>query len=177
VFAAKPDLLPWTDAARQLQARATLLRAVDPSFPDLSDSALAATAREWLAPHLAGITRLSDADKLDLADILRGVLGWEQARRLDRDLPTHLDLPGSRAGIDYSQPIPVASARAQHFYGLRETPKLAGGRIKLQLALLSPAGRPVAITADIAGFWRGAWSDVRKDMRGRYPKHDWPEHP
>ena len=177
VFGTKPDLLPWTEAARQLQARASLLRAVDPTFPDLSDAALAATVQDWLAPHLAGITRLSEADKLELTDILRGVLGWEQARRLDRDLPTHLDLPGSRASVDYSQPIPVASARAQHFYGLRETPKLAGGRIKLQLALLSPAGRPVAITGDIAGFWRGAWSDVRKDMRGRYPKHDWPENP
>jgi ATP-dependent helicase HrpB len=178
VFGAKPDLLPWTDAARQFQARACVLHGIDPSFPDLSDAALAQSMQEWLLPHLAGITRLSEvAEKLDLLDILRGVLGWEQARRLDRDLPTHLDLPGSRAAIDYSQPIPVVSARAQHFYGLRDTPKLAGGRIKLQLALLSPAGRPVAITGDIAGFWQGAWSDVRREMRGRYPKHDWPERP
>jgi ATP-dependent helicase HrpB len=178
VFAAKPDLLPWTEPARQLQARAALLHAVDPTFPDLADMSLAASVQDWLAPHLAGMTRLSEAaEKLDLAAILRGVLGWEQARQLDRDLPTHLDLPGSRAGIDYSQPIPVASARAQHFYGLRQMPLLAGGRVKLQLALLSPAGRPVAITGDIAGFWQGAWSDVRKDMRGRYPRHDWPEHP
>jgi ATP-dependent helicase HrpB len=155
-----------------------LLHDADPSFPDISDTALAATVQDWLVPHLAGFARLSEvAEKLDLLEKLRGGLGWEATRRLDRDLPTHLDLPGGRAAIDYSQPIPVAAARAQAFYGLRETPKLAGGRIKLQLALLSPAGRPVAITGDIAGFWRGAWLDVRKDMRGRYPRHDWPENP
>ena len=109
--------------------------------------------------------------------ILRGMLGWERAARLDRELPTHLALPGGRAPVDYTGPVPVASARAQAFYGLRATPLLAGGRVPLQLALLSPAGRPVAITADLAGFWRGAWVDVRKDMRGRYPRHDWPDDP
>jgi ATP-dependent helicase HrpB len=104
-------------------------------------------------------------------------MGHAAAHRLDRDLPTHIDLPGGRAPIDYEQPVPVAAARAQAFYGLRETPKLCAGRVKLQLALLSPAGRPVAITGDLAGFWAGAWADVRKDMRGRYPRHDWPEDP
>ncbi len=89
----------------------------------------------------------------------------------------HLALPGARAPIDYTQPVPVAAARAQAFYGLAATPRLADGRVPLQLALLSPAGRPVAITADIAGFWRGGWADVRRDMRGRYPKHAWPEDP
>jgi len=178
VFAAKPDLLPWSDAARALQARAGLLRGVDPTYPDLSDAALAETVQDWLATHLLGITRLAEAaDKLDLVAILRGVLGWDAASRLDRELPTHLDLPGGRARVDYGGPVPVASARAQAFYGLAETPKLAGGRVPLQLALLSPAGRPVAITGDLAGFWRGAWADVRKDMRGRYPRHNWPEHP
>jgi ATP-dependent RNA helicase HrpB len=92
-------------------------------------------------------------------------------------LPQHLVLPGTRAAIDYTQPVPVASARAQAFYGLTETPRLAGGRAPLQLALLSPAGRPVAVTADLAGFWRGGWADVRRDMRGRYPRHAWPEDP
>jgi ATP-dependent helicase HrpB len=115
--------------------------------------------------------------KLDLAGILRGLLSWEEAARLDRELPTHLALPGGRAAIDYTQPVPSASARAQAFFGLTGTPKLAGGRIPLQLALLSPAGRPIAITADLAGFWAGAWADVRRDMRGRYPKHAWPERP
>jgi ATP-dependent helicase HrpB len=79
--------------------------------------------------------------------------------------------------VDYTEPVPIAAARAQHFYGLAETPKLAGGRVPLRLALLSPAGRPIALTADIAGFWRGAWADARRDMRGRYPKHEWPENP
>ena len=105
------------------------------------------------------------------------MLGWERAARLDRELPTHVTLPGGRAPVDYLQPIPVASARAQAFYGLEATPRLADGRVPLQLALLSPAGRPIAITADLGGFWRGAWADARRDMRGRYPKHEWPENP
>ncbi len=177
VVGRKLEALDWTDAARQLQARAALLRGVDPAVPDLSDAALAAGVQDWLAPHLLGTARLADAAKLDVHAILRGMLGWEHASRMDRDLPTHLDLPGGRAPIDYTQPVPVASARAQAFYGQSTTPVLAGGRVKLQFALLSPAGRPVAITADLAGFWGGAWADVRRDMRGRYPKHDWPERP
>ncbi len=173
----KLEALDWTDAARQFQARAILLRGLDPAVPDVSDAALAASARDWLAPHLVGTSRLADAAKLDVAALLRGVLGWEHASRLDRDLPTHLPLPGGRAAIDYAQPVPLAAARAQAFYGQRTTPALAGGRIPLQFALLSPAGRPLAITADLVGFWAGAWADVRKDMRGRYPRYDWPEQP
>jgi len=160
-----------------LQARVALLFALEPDlWPDLSDPALAAD-RAWLAGHLHGASRLADLQKLDLLAVLRATLTWEQASRLDRELPTHLSLPGGRAAVDYLQPVPVAEARAQAFYGLTETPKLAGGRIELRLALLSPAGRPVAITGDLAGFWRGAWAEVRKNMRGRYPKHDWPEVP
>ncbi len=169
--------LPWSDAARQLQARVALMRAVDPGFPDLSDAALDATRQEWLAPRLHGLTRLAELEKLDFPAILRGALTWEQARRLDDDLPRELALPRGRAVVDYLQPIPLASARAQHFYGVTATPTLARGRVELRFALLSPAGRPVAITGDLAGFWRGAWADVRKDMRGRYPRHDWPEDP
>ncbi len=175
--ARRMDALPWTDAARALQARAALLRTLDPDTPDLSDAALAAGVQDWLTPHLHGASRLADVSALDLASILRGTLGWDRAARLDRDLPTHLQLPGGRAAVDYSGPVPVASTRAQAFYGLAATPQLAGGRVPLQLALLSPAGRPIAITADLAGFWRGAWADARKDMRGRYPRHDWPERP
>ncbi len=175
--------LPWTEAARQFQARIALIRRLEPDepWPDLSDEALAAD-RAWLAPHLHGLNRLADLAQLDMAAILRATLdtlpdGWQRAQRLDRDLPTHLPLPRGRAAVDYTQPVPLAEARAQHFYGLKETPKLAAGRAELRLALLSPAGRPVAITADLAAFWRGAWADVRKDMRGRYPRHDWPERP
>ncbi len=177
--AAGADLaaLNWTEAARQLQARAALLRGLDPSTPELGDAALAATARDWLAPHLHGISRMAGVAALDLHAILRVRLGWEHAARLDRDLPTHLALPRGRVPIDYCQPVPVASARAQAFYGLAAAPLLAQGRVPLQIALLSPAGRPIAITADLGGFWRGAWADARRDMRGRYPRHDWPENP
>jgi ATP-dependent helicase HrpB len=152
------------------------MREVEPdAWPDLSDEALAASTPDWLAPHLHGMTRLADLASLDLHATLRGMLPWTLTSRLDRELPSHLDLPGGRAAIDYTQPVPTAAARAQAFYGMRNTPLLAGGRVPLQLALLSPAGRPAAITADLAGFWRGAWAEVRKDMRGRYPKHRWPE--
>jgi ATP-dependent helicase HrpB len=169
--------LPWTDAARQFQARAALLHGLLPDVPDLSDAGLAATAQTWLAPHIRGMRRLADIAGLDLAGLLRGHLGWAAAAQMDTLLPTHIALPGGRAPIDYLQPAPVASARAQHFYGLDRTPILAGGRVPLRLALLSPAGRPIAVTADLAGFWRGAWADARRDMRGRYPRHDWPENP
>lgn len=169
--------LPWTDAARQFQTRLGLMRGVDPNtdWPDLSDTALMAGVQDWLAPHLTGMARLTDLERLDLPAILRGMLPWALADRLDRELPIHLTLPGGRAAVDYAEAVPLASARAQAFYGLKTTPKLAGGKIPLRLALLSPAMRPIAVTADLAGFWTGAWADARRDMRGRYPKHRWPE--
>lgn len=169
--------LPWTDAARQFQTRVALMRGVDPggAWPALSDDALAATVQDWLTPHLFGMSRMADLERLDLPAILRGMLAWALADRLDRDLPTHIVLPGGRAAVDYAEAVPLASARAQAFYGLKTTPKLAGGKIPLRLALLSPAMRPIAVTADLAGFWKGAWADARRDMRGRYPKHRWPE--
>ena len=169
--------LPWTDPARQMQARVALMRRLEPGdWPDLSDDALNAD-RVWLEAPLHGLSRLAEVEKIDLALVLRGTLSWQQAARLDRELPTHLALPGGRAAVDYTQPVPVAEARAQSFYGLTETPLLAGGRADIRLALLSPAGRPVAITGDLAAFWRGAWADVRKEMRGRYPRHHWPDDP
>lgn len=173
-----PARLPWTDEARNLQARLVLMHGLEPDvWPACDDASLIASLEDWLAPHLHGRTRLSDLATLDLVTILAGRLDWALRNRLDRELPTHLPLPGGRAAVDYTQPVPIAAARAQHFYGLAETPKLAGGRVPLRLALLSPAGRPIALTADIAGFWRGAWADARRDMRGRYPRHNWPENP
>jgi ATP-dependent helicase HrpB len=171
--------LPWTDRARQFQARVRLMRGIEPAdpWPDLSDATLAATVQDWLAPQLAGLSRLADLPRLDLTAILRGLLTWDLARRLDEELPASLALPGGNAAIDYTEAVPVASAKAQAFYGLASTPQLARGRLPLQLALLSPAGRPIAITADLAGFWRVGWLDARRDMRGRYPKHGWPEDP
>ncbi|WP_428484837.1 ATP-dependent helicase HrpB [Rhodopila sp.] len=177
IAASQLRALPWTDTCRQLQARVALMRGIEPEadWPDLSDSALIACIQDWLPPYLAGLMRLSDLQRLDLHAILRGRLSWELASRLDRDLPTHLTLPDGRAAIDYTAAPPLASAKAQAFYGMATTPRLAGGLVPLRLALLSPAGRPIAVTADLVGFWKGAWTDARRDMRGRYPKHLWPE--
>ena len=171
--------LPWSEAARQLQARVAVMRGIEPDagWPDLSDEALVAGVTAWLEPAIGGMSRLDELGRLDLVAVLRGLLRWQLAQRLDEALPTHLALPGGRAAVDYTEAVPVASARAQAFYGVGETPVLAGGRVPLRLALLSPAGRPVAITGDLAGFWRSGWADVRRDMRGRYPKHDWPDRP
>jgi ATP-dependent helicase HrpB len=171
--------LRWTEATRQLQARVEVMRRLEPDagWPDLSDQELSATAADWLAPRLGGISRMSDVARLDLTAILRGLLRRDLLRRLDAELPGELVLPGVRAPIDYTQPVPQAAARAQAFYGVTQTPDLAGGRVPLRIALLSPAGRPIAVTGDLSGFWRGAWADVRRDMLGRYPKHAWPEDP
>jgi ATP-dependent helicase HrpB len=173
-----PSRLPWTEDARNLQARLQLMHGLEAdAWPIADDQSLNASLEEWLGPHLHGLTRLGDLAALDLGVILLDRLDWNLKNRLDKELPIDLPLPGGRAVVDYTQPVPIAAARAQHFYGLAQTPKLAGGRVPLRLALLSPAGRPIALTADIAGFWRGAWADARRDMRGRYPKHNWPENP
>jgi ATP-dependent helicase HrpB len=173
-----PSRLTWTEVARNLQARLSLMHGLEPDiWPASDDASLIANLGDWLGPHLHGLTRLGDLAALDLAALLLDRLDWSLKNRLDKELPTHLTLPHGRAAVDYTEPVPIAAARAQHFYGLAETPKLAGGRVPLRLALLSPAGRPIALTADIAGFWKGAWADARRDMRGRYPKHNWPENP
>ena len=176
-LATRLDQLDWTEAAENFAARVAVMRGIDPGYPDLSRPALAATVQDWLAPFLAGMTNLREAKTVDVYTLLRGILSHDQATRLDRDLPPELRLKGGTVRIDYSGPVPIASARAKTFYGTDATPKLAGGKIPLQLALLSPAQRPIAITADLGAFWRGGWADARKDMRGRYPKHDWPEKP
>ncbi|MCA3413764.1 MAG: ATP-dependent helicase HrpB [Roseomonas sp.] len=171
--------LPWSEAARQTRARIGWMRQVEgDSWPDMTDEALIASAPEWLAPQLSGLTRLQELAGLDLAQILLGLLPWEARRALDQALPARLALPGGRsAAIDYARDVPTLEARAQHLFGLPGLPLLAGGRVALQVALLSPAGRPIAITGDLAAFWAGSWAEVRKEMRGRYPKHAWPENP
>ncbi|MFN6954626.1 MAG: ATP-dependent helicase HrpB, partial [Acetobacteraceae bacterium] len=171
--------LCWTDAARSLQARTLRMRALEPdAWPDLSDAALAATAEAWLGPACHGRTRLAELSDLDVAGLLAALLPPGGRRRLDAELPARLAFPNGRdAPIDYAADPPRVSARAQWFYGMAALPALAGGRIPLAAELLSPAGRPIALTSDLAGFWRGGWQDARRDMRGRYPKHDWPEDP
>ena len=170
--------LPWSKAAQALRARVLWLRARDlvgggDALPDWSDDGLLATLDAWLTPHLSGMRRAEDLARLDLAAALRSALGWERAQRLDRDAPAALATPaGTQAAIDYARAQPTASARAQAFYGLDRHP--APG---VTLELLSPAGRPIATTADLPAFWRGAWADARRDMRGQYPRHDWPERP
>ncbi|NHN88307.1 ATP-dependent helicase HrpB [Acetobacter conturbans] len=172
-------VMNWTEAARQFQARAGIVRATlgRADLPDLSDEALAGSASQWLAPWLGGVTTLAALKELDLLAILRAQLPHADLVALDRDLPTELTLKGGRVKVDYTEPVPVAAARAQVFYGTTESPRLAGGRVPLRLALLSPAGRPQALTADLASFWTNGWLDMRRDMRGRYPRHDWPENP
>ena len=175
--------LSWPDDAANFRARVAIMRALEgDSWPDLSDATLAADP-SWLATALTGRTRLSELARVDLEAALAATLSWEQRRVLDAALPARLALPGGRsarinhARIDYTGPTPTLSARAQDLFGLPETPRLAGGRVALQVALLSPAGRPIAVTADLKGFWQGGWVEVRKAMRGRYPKHAWPEKP
>lgn len=175
--ASRLEVLDWSEAVETFIARVAVMRGIDGDFPDVSKAALAGCVDEWLAPYLAGMTNIRQLRGIDLLAVLRGFVGYERAAVLDKMLPVALELPNGRVAVDYSGPVPVAAARARVFYGLDTTPKLAGGRVALQIALLSPAGRPMAVTGDLASFWRGGWVDARKDMRGRYPKHDWPEEP
>jgi ATP-dependent helicase HrpB len=172
--------LPWTRDAEGLRQRVLFLRRVDgeDGWPDLSDHALMATLEDWLAPHLLGITRQPHLARLDLVAILRERLTWQQQQALERLAPTHLTVPsGSRVPIDYSGEVPVLAVRLQELFGASDTPSVAGGRVTLLLHLLSPAGRPLQVTRDLGGFWSGSYPAVRSEMRGRYPKHHWPEDP
>ncbi len=173
--------LPWTREAEGLRQRVQFLWRLEgeaAGWPDLSDAALLASLETWLGPFLAGITRRAQLDRLDLAAILRAQLSWEQLQALDRLAPTHVAVPsGSRLPIDYSGEAPVLAVRLQEMFGARETPAVAAGRVPLLLHLLSPAGRPLQVTRDLAGFWSGSYPAVRSEMRGRYPKHPWPEDP
>jgi ATP-dependent helicase HrpB len=171
--------LPWTEAARGIQARVALLRRLDPdAWPDLSDAALAADVPGWLGEQLRGVTRRAHLAGIDVARALLDRLDWRQKRDLDRLAPTHLDVPtGRRVAIDYSGEAPVLAAKLQEMFGVRSTPRIADGRIAVLVHLLSPAGRPLQVTTDLEGFWRTGYAAVRAEMRGRYPKHPWPDDP
>ena len=171
--------LPWSAAALRLRERLAFLRTLDESWPDWSDSALGASLTDWLLPHLAGLRRRSDVEQLDVASILQSRLSFAQRHALDRLAPTHVTVPtGSNIAVDYSDSSsPVLAVRLQEMFGQTDTPRIADGRVPLTLRLLSPAGRPVQVTRDLAGFWRSSYFDVRRELRGRYPKHEWPEDP
>lgn len=172
--------LPWTEELRQWQARVTLLRTLEPAiWPDVSDAALTRTLESWLAPFLRGITRRSQFRGVDLGGALRVLLPRELARRLEIEVPTHLQVPsGSLLRLDYCREGgPILSVKLQEMFGCTVTPSVAGGRVPVCLHLNSPAGRPLQVTRDLISFWRNGYPAVRAEMRGRYPKHPWPEDP
>ena len=171
--------LPWSEGARRVQQRMLFVAAHLPDWPDVRDATLDATLDEWLPELLANSRRPTDLTSLDLSAVLLGRLDWKRRAQLDALAPTHLEVPtGSRLPIDYGDPAaPSLAVRIQELFGLAESPRILGGRVTVTLQLLSPAHRPVQVTRDLAGFWANSYFDVRKDLRGRYPKHDWPEDP
>jgi ATP-dependent helicase HrpB len=175
------QLLTMNAAVRQLQGRGGLLRSAMPEggWPDLSDEQLLDTLEEWLAPHVEGIHTARQLAALDIAAMLRGRLEYRQQRALDELAPTHLEVPsGSRIRLDYTTgPVPVLAVKLQELFGLADTPAVAAGRVPVLLHLLSPAGRPIQVTYDLKGFWDGAYHQVKKELKGRYPKHPWPDDP
>ena len=174
--------LAWTPELQQWRTRVQFLRRMegpDSAWPDVSDETLLRTLDEWLAPYLNGITTLERVQRLDLAQPLYALLTWEQQRDLDRLAPTHLTVPsGSKIRIEYDTPdLPVLAVRLQEMFGCKETPRVVDGKVAVMLHLLSPAKRPVQVTKDLASFWATAYQEVRKELRGRYPKHHWPDNP
>ncbi|HFT4760767.1 TPA: ATP-dependent helicase HrpB [Pseudomonas aeruginosa] len=178
------ELLPWTPELRQWQARVNLLRRLDlegkgeSEWPDVCDTALLASLEDWLLPYLGKVSRLAHFANLELPGILHGLLPWPLPQRLDELAPRTLQVPsGSNIRLDYSEFPPVLAVRLQELFGLADTPRIAGGRLAVKLHLLSPAQRPVQVTQDLANFWRSTYAEVKKDLKGRYPKHYWPDNP
>jgi ATP-dependent helicase HrpB len=168
--------LPWAPPARRLRARIRLV--ADDSFPDVSDAALLARSDDWLLPQLAGRRTEADLKALDLTDALRGLLTWDQQQRLDRLAPAQFETPlGRRIPIDYDGDHPAIELRLQEMFGVATHPTVGANRLPLRITLLSPAQRPVQVTMDLPGFWANSYAEVRKDMRGQYPRHPWPEDP
>ncbi|EKT4531235.1 ATP-dependent helicase HrpB [Pseudomonas putida] len=178
------NLLTWTPELRQWQARVALLRQLDlekdghTEWPDLRDEALLASLEDWLQPYLSKVSRLSHFAALDLPSMLRNLLPWPLPQRLEEQAPAHLAVPsGSNIRLDYSETPPILAVRLQELFGLADTPRIANGRQQVKLHLLSPARRPVQVTQDLANFWRTTYAEVKKDLKGRYPKHYWPDDP
>jgi ATP-dependent helicase HrpB len=184
LLAAGLDRLPWSKAAKQWRDRVMFLRKAqrevqDDSWPDLSDDALAARRDDWLVPALSDKTSLKELTAGDLSDALMTLLPWDVRARLEREAPTHFEAPtGTMLAIDYeAEQGPTIAVRLQELFGLNTHPSIAKGAVPLVLELLSPAQRPVQVTRDLPGFWRGSYAAVRTDLRGRYPRHPWPEDP
>jgi ATP-dependent helicase HrpB len=172
--------LPWSKAQAQLRDRVAFLRRAEgEEWPDLSDAALSSGAAEWLAPFIVGRASLAEIAQGDLDAALAALLPYELSRRLDQEAPAYFETPaGARHALDYSAANgPLLSVRVQELYGLSRHPTLARGRAPLTLELLSPAHRPIQTTRDLPSFWSGSWNEVKKEMKGRYPRHLWPDDP
>jgi ATP-dependent helicase HrpB len=176
--------LPWSNATSELRARVNFLRReLGEAWPDWSDKSLLGSVDDWLRPYLAGMTSVAELKSLDVSMLLRSQLPWPEGARLDELAPTRIELASGRhLPLDYATAVaegtaPVVRVRVQDLFGTKVHPTVADGRVALVLHLLSPADRPVQVTADLPGFWSGSWAEVRKDMAGRYPKHQWPDDP
>ena len=173
------EALPFSQAASRLRERMAFVHAHDASWPDVSVAALSASLEEWAGPYLEGVRTWGQLASVDWHDALQSLMPWPQRSALERLAPTHLEVPsGSRIALDYSEATaPMLAVKLQEVFGWTSTPMLMDGRVSLTLQLLSPAQRPVQVTRDLAGFWRSSYFEVRKELRGRYPRHPWPEDP
>ena len=176
------DCLPWTKELRNWQARVNFMRRVTgdgSAWPDITDQLLLDTLEGWLAPYITGLFRLDQVRRMDLKKPLQAQMTWKQQKELDQQAPTHLTVPtGSKIHVDYSSnEIPVLAVRLQEMFGLSETPNIAGGKVPVMIHLLSPARRPVQVTQDLGSFWKTSYQEVKKELKGRYPKHYWPDDP
>jgi ATP-dependent helicase HrpB len=168
--------LPWSPAARRLRARARLARGE--GWPGVEDADLLASAEDWLLPHLAGVKTEADIRGLDLVPALQGLIGWDRLAEMDRLVPGSFETPlGRRIPIDYEGEVPAIEVRLQEMFGVTVHPVVGAARMPIRVTLLSPAQRPVQVTTDLPRFWATSYADVRKDMRGAYPRHPWPEDP
>ncbi|MDH3514355.1 MAG: ATP-dependent helicase HrpB, partial [Gammaproteobacteria bacterium] len=175
------EALPWTREAREWQARVLSLRQwlPDETWPDVSDVTLQETLADWLAPWLDGMTRRDHLARLDMRAILQSRLDWDMGRRLEEGAPTQLEVPsGSKLHLEYIPgEFPVLKVKLQEMFGLADTPRVAWGKVPVTLHLLSPAQRPIQVTQDLRGFWERTYPEVKKELKGKYPKHPWPDDP
>ncbi len=173
------ETLNWNDEVKQLQARVELLRQIEGDvWPNLTPEYLVRTLGEWLTPYIGNVTKLADFKRLDLADIFKALLPYEQQQQLEAKAPQRITVPsGSSYRIDYTENPPVLAVKLQEMFGQTTTPAVAGGSVPLKIHLLSPAGRPLQVTQDLEHFWQNTYPEVKKEMKGRYPKHPWPDDP